>query len=107
MTLRFITKVETGCGKARVWYSFLLDALAPGGVRGATATGSILTTFMIEKKRTRQHLKSEPKGPSERDVKIYELHKAGKTARELAEQFGLSEQSMWGIFRKVRKHVAG
>ena len=53
MTLRFITKVETGCGKARVWYSFLLDALAPGGVRGATATGSILTNFISEEKKTR------------------------------------------------------
>lgn len=65
--------------------SFPLDALAPGGVRGATATGSILTTFMIKKKRTRQHLKSEPKELSERDMQIYELHKAGKTAREVAE----------------------
>lgn len=43
-----------------------------------------MTAFMIEKKRTRQHLKSEPKGPSERNMQIYELHKAGKTARELA-----------------------
>ena len=79
---RFITKVELGYDKARIWYSFPLDALAPGGVRGATASGSILTTFMIEGKRTRQQLKSEPKGPSERDMQIYELHKAGKTALE-------------------------
>ena len=54
---------------------------------GRKATGSILTTLMIEGKRTRQHLKSEPKEPSERDVRIYELHIAGKTAREVAEQF--------------------
>lgn len=104
---RFITKIELGYDRARLWYSFPLEMLAPNGVRGATATGSILTAFMIEGKKTRQRLKSEPKGPSERDMQIYELHKAGKTARELAEQFGLSEQSMWGIFRKVRKHVAG
>ena len=40
-------------------------------------------TFMIEEKKTRHHLKSEPKGPSERDMQIYELHKAGKTARRI------------------------
>jgi len=57
----FITKIDLGYDKARIWYSFPLDALAPGSIRGATATGSILTTFMIEKKRTRQHLKSESK----------------------------------------------
>jgi hypothetical protein len=80
-----ITKDELGYDKAGLWYSFPLDALMPGSVWGATATGSILTTFMIEGKKTRQHLKSEPKGPSERDMRIYELHKVGKTACELAE----------------------
>lgn len=99
---RFITKIELGYDRARLWYSFPLDTLAPGGIRDAVATGSILTTFMIEGKKTRQRLKSEPKGPSERDMHIYELHKAGKTAREVAEQFGLSEQSVWGICRKIR-----
>ena len=49
---RFITKVELGYDKARIWYSFPLDALVLGGVRGATATGSILTTFMIEGNKT-------------------------------------------------------
>ncbi len=29
-------------------------------------------------------------------MQIYELHKAGKTARELAEQFGLSESGIRG-----------
>jgi len=42
------------------------------------AFGSIMTTFMIEGKKTRQRLKSEPKGPSERDAQIYELHKSGE-----------------------------
>ena len=36
-------------------------------------------------------------------MQIYELHKAGKTARELVEMFGLSEQSVWWICSKVRK----
>jgi DNA-binding NarL/FixJ family response regulator len=58
---------------------------------------------MIEKKRTRQHLKSEPKGPSERDMQIYELHKAGKTTRELAEQFGLSVSGIRGICWRMKK----
>ena len=71
--------------------SFPLDALGPGGVRGTTATGSILTTFRIEEKKTRRRLKSEPKGPSERNMQIYELHKVGKTTGELADMFGLSE----------------
>ncbi len=83
--------------------SFPLDALAPGGVRGATASGSILTTFMIEGKKTRQHLKSEPKGPSERDVQIYELHKAGKTVRELGEMFGISESRVRAIYWAMKK----
>jgi hypothetical protein len=37
-----------------VWRGQIEDALAPGSVRGATASGSILTTFMIEGKKTRQ-----------------------------------------------------
>jgi len=102
---RFITKVELGYDWARIWYSFPLDALAPGGIRGATATGSIMTAFMIEKKRTRQHLKSEPKGPSERNIQIYELHKAGKTARELAEQFGLSVSGIRCICWKLAEQA--
>ena len=102
---RFITKVELGYDKARIWYSFPLDALAPGGVRGATASGSILTTFMIEEKKTRQHLKSEPKGPSERDMQIYELHKAGKTARELGEMFGISESRVRAIYWAMKKRT--
>lgn len=102
---RFITKVELGYDTARIWYSFPLDALTSASIRGATATGSIQTTFMIEGKKTRQHLKSGPKGPSERDMQIYELHKAGKTARELAEQFGLSEMRVWGICWKIKKHI--
>ena len=100
---RFITKVELGYDKARIWYSFPLDALAPGGDRGATATGSILTTFMIEGKRTRQRLKSEPKGPSERDMQIYELHKNGMTARKLAEVYGISESRVRAIYWAMRK----
>jgi hypothetical protein len=99
---RFITKIELGYDRARLGYSFPLDTLAPGGIRGAMATGSILTTFMMEENKTRQRLKSEPKGPSERDMQIYELHRAGKTACEVAEMFGLSEQSVWGICSKVR-----
>jgi len=89
--------------RARIWYSFSLDALAPDSVRGATATGSIMTTFMIEGKKTRQHLKSEPKGPSEWDMQICELHKAGRTTRELAEQFGLSVSGIRGICWRMRK----
>jgi hypothetical protein len=42
MTPRFITKVELSYDKARIRYSFPLDALTPGGVRGATASGSIM-----------------------------------------------------------------
>jgi len=51
--LRFIHKVKLGYDRARVWCSFPLDAFASGGVRGTAASGSILTTFMIEKKRMR------------------------------------------------------
>jgi hypothetical protein len=36
-------------------------------------------------------------------VQIYELHKAGKTVRELAEQFGLLEKRVWGICTSMRK----
>lgn len=75
----------------------------PGGVRGTMATGSILTPFMIEGKKTRQRLKSEPKGLSERDIQIYELHKVEKTARKLSEQFGLSESGIRGICWVVKK----
>jgi len=89
--------------KARIWYSFPLGALAPGGVRGAVATGSILTTFMIEGKKTRQHLKSEPKGFSKQDMQIYELHKAGKTTRELSKMFGISESMVRAIYWAMKK----
>jgi len=58
---------------------------------------------MIEGKKTCQRLKSEPKGPSERDMQIYELHKAGKTTCELAEQFGLSVSGIRGICWKLAK----
>lgn len=69
----------TGRTLILVVYSFPLDALAPGGVRGAIASGSILTTFMSEGKKTCQRLKSELKRPSERDMQIYELHKGHET----------------------------
>jgi hypothetical protein len=89
--------------RARLWYSFPLDARALDGVHGASATGSILTTFASEEKKTRQHLKSEPKGPSERDMQIYESHKAGRKARELAEMFGISESRVRAIYWAVKK----
>jgi DNA-binding NarL/FixJ family response regulator len=84
--------------KARIWYSFPLVALASGGVWGAAATGSILTIFMIEAKKTRQHLKSELKGFSKRDMQIYELYKAGKTARKLSKMFGISKSMVRAIY---------
>lgn len=34
LTPRFITKVELGYDEALIWYSFPLDALAPGGIWG-------------------------------------------------------------------------
>jgi hypothetical protein len=102
---RFITKIELGYDRARIWYSFPLEMLAPNGVRGATATGSILTTFMIEGKKTRQHLKSEPKGSSERDVQIYELHRAGKAAREVGKMFGISESRVRAIYWAMKKQT--
>jgi len=58
---------------------------------------------MIEGKKTRQHLKSEPKGPLERDMQIYELYKAGKTARQVAEMFGISESRVRAIYWLMRK----
>ncbi|MEW5873212.1 MAG: hypothetical protein AB1894_28390 [Chloroflexota bacterium] len=100
---RFITKIELGYDRARLWYSFPLEMLAPNGVQGATATGSILTTFMIEGKKTHQYLKPEPKGPSERDMQIYELHKAGRKALELAEMLGISESRVRAIYWAVKK----
>jgi len=76
--------------------SLPLDALAPGGVRGATATGSILTTFMIEGKKTRYHLKSEPKGLSERELQIYELRENSRNQgrRHLPSNEGAKEKLM-------------
>jgi hypothetical protein len=53
---------------------------------------------MIEAKKTRQHLKSEPKGFSKRDMQIYELHKAGKTARKLSKMFGISKSMVRAIY---------
>jgi hypothetical protein len=47
---------------------------------------------MIEKKMTRQHLKSEPKGPSERDMQIYELQKVVMMARELGAALNYQNQ---------------
>ena len=88
---RFITKIELGYDRARLWYSFPLDTIASGGIRGASASGSLLTAFAPQPKHTRRHLNSEVKPPSEHDIQIYELHKAGKTARQLAETFAISE----------------
>lgn len=103
---RFITKVELGYDRARIWYSFSLDSLTSEKFQGAAATGSILTNYQPEGKQTRRRLKSEPKGPSERDLRIYELHQAGKTAKELGEMFGISEQRVWGICWAIKKAMS-
>ena len=100
---RFITKVELGYDRARMWYSFPLDVLSPAVAHGMAAAGSILVLFTANANKTRRRQKSEPRPPSERDVQIYELHKAGKTVCELAEQFGLSEKRVWGICTAMRK----
>jgi len=92
-----------GYDRANLWDSFPLDTLAPDGVRGATATGSILTTFMIKGKKTRQHLKSEPKWPSERDMQIYELHKNCMTARQVTEMFAISASRVRVIYWVMKK----
>lgn len=56
-------------------------------------------------KKLRQHLKSEPKGPTERDIQIDELHKADKTARDFEEMFGISESKVREIYWAMKKHV--
>ena len=94
---RFITKVELGYDQARVWYSFPLE-----GSKGVVVKGEMMAEF-AEVKRSRRKLESEPKGPSERDLRIYELHKGGKSTCELAEQFGLSKSAIRGICWRLGK----
>lgn len=47
LTPRFITKVELGYDKALIWYSFPLDALAPGGIWGRD--GNAITPVLLVK----------------------------------------------------------
>ena len=103
---RFITKIELGYDKARIWYSFPLDTLAPGGMRVAAATGALLTSLDDkEEKKTRRPLQCELKGPLERDMQIYELHRKGMTARQVAEMFGISESRVRAIYWAMKKQT--
>jgi len=95
---RFITKVELGYDRAKVWYAFPIE-----GYKGVEARGMMVAELAGEGKKTRRRLKAASRGPSERDLKIYELHKGGKSTRELAEQFGLSKSGIRGICWRMRK----
>jgi hypothetical protein len=53
--------------------------------------------------QSRRHLISGAKPPSERDIQIYKLHKAGKTARQMAEMFGISESRVRAIYWAMKK----
>ena len=96
---RFLTKVELGYDRARLWYAFPVE-----GHRGVVAQG-MMTTEFAPGKRTRRHVETEPKGPSERDLRIYEMHKGGMTAREVGEVFGISESRVRAIYWKLRSHL--
>jgi len=69
------------------------------------ATGSVLKTFMVKGEKTLHRMKSEPKPPSERDMQIYELHKARKTAQDVGEIFGVSESWVRVIYWALKKRT--